>query len=260
MKGTAFAFGGHVMCASSRRPIRAPSKNQGPPANSARRGRLGLGLALGSVLYGASCGFAQPANAEPLLRKPMVRLTGEYSHVRFPTSYSGKYRADGAATRFAIEQMATRPARGLRLEAGLIAHHEGVAGVPFLSVSVARLETRTVGLEIVGLEHTWRSHPWWWSVGLGAELQTLERMLCVSAELGVAGVSESVEPRQLGLSVEEESTFGALGRIAASLRIPIGEELALGGTAFAATYVLPSQSAVTRVGFGIFLEWNGGGA
>lgn len=247
------------MNASSHSRTRVPAQTQGRPMMRHASTHWRTRIALSTVLYGASC-FAQEAKSQPVLREPMVRLTGEYSQVRFPTRYTGGYRADDTATQFSVERIASRPAQGLRLEGGLVAHHGGVVGIPFLSVSVAQVESQTVGLEIVGIEHPWRSHAWWWSVGLGAEVQTLERMLCTSAELGVAGVAEDVEPRQPGLSVQEDSTSGAYGRVAVSFRMPLSAGLAVGGTAAAATYVLTWQPPATRVGFGIFLEWNGGGS
>jgi hypothetical protein len=180
--------------------------------------------------------------------------------VRFEHEYSGNYGAPGTATRFAVEDTQTHSAWGGRFEAGVAVADpdDFIAVAPRGALTIARLNRQKLRVDVVGVQHEWYSNAWWWSLSGGAELQMIERVICLSLEGGIASVGDWPSPLgPKGLEVEGRSSFGILGRAATSVRIPVDTGRAAGITASAEGFFFPLAPSATRVALGLFLEWDG---
>ena len=184
-----------------------------------------------------------------------LRVSGDYSRVKYGREDFASYEAEGTATTLPLDEPSLRTAWGGRLEAGVaVVRSRGFAVVPRGSWAIARLKRQQERVAVVGIEHSWNSSPLWWSLASGAELQLIRRILCLSLELGFAGVHERVtEARPEGLQFTLNERWGLHSRASAGVRLPLTDSFVAGPVTSAEVYV--GLLSATRTAFGLFVEW-----
>jgi hypothetical protein len=210
------------------------------------------------VLFATSSARAQDsASSTPSTSDKSAKQEGfflragvEHSFVRFHHAYVGNYSAQGASTRFSADGISRLPAWGGRFDGGYaLVRRPGFAVLPRAALTVARMQDDPRRVEVAALEHRWTLEPWWVSLAGGVEVQMLERMFGLSADVGLAGIHERVRVvTPAGLEVEAASNYGALGRLGTSLRLPTASRFGAGLTASAEAIWNPFDSAVPRRG------------
>jgi|GEM_PF-5623503 len=187
-----------------------------------------------------------------------LALAAEFSRVRFYAADDGHYADAMTSTLFRSAGMRTRDAWGPRFEGGFaFGNGRGLAFVPHLSLSLARLTPFEMSTEVLGIEHRWRAYPWWWSAAVGAELQVASRILGLSAELGIGGVAEhasALSPE--ALSIQGTGDSGPLAQVSMRLRLPT-QGAWRGGVCGTATAYMGTELG-SRLSLGVFLDWDGG--
>lgn len=193
-----------------------------------------------------------------------LRLILEGGEIKSRRDYRGGAQSTGTETSFSDDEHEYWTGWGARTELGYsLGFGSGFGIVPRGAVSVVATEGQERQRTLASVDHVWSSHPWWWSLSVGAEFQMLARALGVSLDVGVAGLAGGVTP----LAPDEGTVelvgvnAGILGRAATNLRLPLDFPFNVGAIAAAEGYLWPAPFN-SRVGgklsLGLLVEWDEG--
>ncbi len=189
-----------------------------------------------------------------------ARVGLEPAVISYPALFSARASAPGRAVSFDLERYRTSFEFGGRIEAGWNFVGRKVALFPHLVAAYTPMRESEFTVETSSTTYTFRTHPSWWSIGVGPEIQLCRRILLLSPEVGIAELDPRARFASGDLSGKVDGKLTRLWlRMAVGGRFPSGSALT-GGAQLGVEMLAPKDlfgQAAYRAGLTLFLELDG---